>query len=241
MYKQPKDAARSKARCLLQVGARERPERTRRSSITFRCRLRWSSRSRPIGKRRSTEPTGRNVRLARRDFPWQTQISGSDVKRSATFRSVRPSTRYAIVAGRILSSAPSASTRCVVRARQSRRGGSVDAVRRAARLRKVRFRLHLSHRAGTRSGRISGRWCRSTARSSLPPSPCSSRCRSAFGIAVFLTEVAASSARPDRCRHRAARRHSEHHLRHVGPVRVRALHVRPREALAHRLISARCP
>ena len=42
------------------------------------------------------------------------------------------------------------------------------------------------------------------------------------------------SARADRLGDRAARRHSQHYLRHVGPVRVRALHVRPHRALAYR-------
>ena len=33
----------------------------------------------------------------------------------------------------------------------------------------------------------------------------------------------AVAAPPDRHRHRAARRHSQHHLRHLGPVRLRAV------------------
>ena len=43
-------------------------------------------------------------------------------------------------------------------------------------------------------------------------------------IAMFLTELVPDVAAPaDRHRDRAARRHSEHHLRHLGPVRVRAV------------------
>ena len=43
-------------------------------------------------------------------------------------------------------------------------------------------------------------------------------------IAMFLTELCPDVAAPaDRHRDRAARRHSQHHLRHLGPVRVRAV------------------
>ncbi len=48
-----------------------------------------------------------------------------------------------------------------------------------------------------------------------------------FGIALFLTEVwrRTGCVWPGCIRDRIARRHSvQHHLRHVGPVRVRALH-----------------
>ena len=45
-----------------------------------------------------------------------------------------------------------------------------------------------------------------------------------LGIAIFLTEICPERLRRQhRHRHRAARRHPEHHLRHLGPVRVRAL------------------
>ncbi len=45
-----------------------------------------------------------------------------------------------------------------------------------------------------------------------------------IGIALFLTELCPQlAAPPARHRDRAARRHPQHHLRHVGPVRVRAL------------------
>ncbi len=44
-----------------------------------------------------------------------------------------------------------------------------------------------------------------------------------FGIAVFLTEICPYPAAPaHRRRHRAARRHSLDHLRHLGHVRARA-------------------
>ena len=43
-------------------------------------------------------------------------------------------------------------------------------------------------------------------------------------IALFLTELCPHVvAASDRHRHRAARRHSQHHLRHLGPVRIRAV------------------
>ena len=43
-------------------------------------------------------------------------------------------------------------------------------------------------------------------------------------IAFFLTELCPPGAAPaDRHRHRAAGRHPQHHLRHLGPVRVRAV------------------
>ncbi len=45
-----------------------------------------------------------------------------------------------------------------------------------------------------------------------------------LGIAIFLTELCPySAAPPDRHRHRASGRHSQHHLRHLGPVRLRAV------------------
>ena len=48
-----------------------------------------------------------------------------------------------------------------------------------------------------------------------------------FGIALFLTEVApALAAQPGGIGGRIARRHSQHHLRHVGLVRLRSVHGR---------------
>ena len=44
-----------------------------------------------------------------------------------------------------------------------------------------------------------------------------------IGTAIFLTEIVPAPAAPaHRHRHRAAGRHPQHHLRHLGPVRVRA-------------------
>ena len=53
-------------------------------------------------------------------------------------------------------------------------------------------------------------------------------------IVPDLAEAAA------RHRHRTARRHPQHHLRHLGPVRVRAVPAADRPALAHRARSASC-
>ncbi len=48
-----------------------------------------------------------------------------------------------------------------------------------------------------------------------------------IGIAIFLTELCPKSLRrADRHRHRTAGRHSLDHLRHLGPVRLRALFLR---------------
>ncbi len=45
-----------------------------------------------------------------------------------------------------------------------------------------------------------------------------------IGIAIFLTELCPPDIAPaDRHRHRAAGGNPEHHLRHLGPVRVRAV------------------
>ena len=45
-----------------------------------------------------------------------------------------------------------------------------------------------------------------------------------IGIAIFLTEILPAPAAPaHRHRHRTARRHPQHHLRHLGPVRLCAL------------------
>ena len=56
-----------------------------------------------------------------------------------------------------------------------------------------------------------------------------------FGIAMFLTEIAPQvDARPGRRGDRTARRHPVDHLRHVGPVRARAVPGRTRLSLARR-------
>ena len=52
-----------------------------------------------------------------------------------------------------------------------------------------------------------------------------------------VPDVAAAS---DRHRHRAARRHSQHHLRHLGPVRVRAVPAAIRAAVPDRCVRAKC-
>ena len=45
-----------------------------------------------------------------------------------------------------------------------------------------------------------------------------------IGIAIFLTEICPRPLQAaDRHRHRTSGRHSQHHLRHLGPVRLRAL------------------
>ena len=63
-----------------------------------------------------------------------------------------------------------------------------------------------------------------------------------LGIAIFLTELCPPCAAPaDRHRDRAARRHPEHHLRHLGPVRLRALPAAVRAAGADRRRSGRVP
>ena len=60
-----------------------------------------------------------------------------------------------------------------------------------------------------------------------------------IGIALFLTDIAPRWTRgPIAHRHRAARRHPEHHLRHVGPVRVRAVHGAPTSSRGSTTISA---
>ena len=52
-----------------------------------------------------------------------------------------------------------------------------------------------------------------------------------IGIAIFLTELCPPVSAPtDRHRHRAAGRNSEHHLRHLGLVRVRPVHAAIRSA-----------
>ena len=55
-----------------------------------------------------------------------------------------------------------------------------------------------------------------------------------FGIALFLTEMCRVAQASARHRGRAARRDSQHHLRHVGPVRLRAAVRRLRAAVADR-------
>ena len=50
--------------------------------------------------------------------------------------------------------------------------------------------------------------------------------------------VPAMAAAPDRHRHRAARRHSQHHLRHLGPVRLRAVPAGDAAAVPDRYCSA---
>ena len=56
-------------------------------------------------------------------------------------------------------------------------------------------------------------------------------CRCRLVIALFLVELAPPAVVEAGGRgHRAAGRGAQHHLRHVGPVRVRAVHVRPRAA-----------
>ena len=52
-----------------------------------------------------------------------------------------------------------------------------------------------------------------------------------------VPDVAAAS---DRHRHRTARRHPQHHLRHLGPVRVRAVPAADAAAVADRRCSATC-
>ena len=62
-----------------------------------------------------------------------------------------------------------------------------------------------------------------------------------FGIALFLTEMSPPlAAPPARHRDRTAGRHPQHHLRHVGPVRVRPAVCRTRPTLAQRAFSATC-
>ena len=60
-------------------------------------------------------------------------------------------------------------------------------------------------------------------------------------IAFFLTELCPPIAAPaDRHRHRAAGRHPQHHLRHLGPVRVRAVPAEVRAAVPDRHASPTC-
>ena len=59
-------------------------------------------------------------------------------------------------------------------------------------------------------------------------------------IAFFLTELCPPMAAPaDRHRHRAAGRHPQHHLRHLGPVRVRAVPAAVRAAVPDRHLRQR--
>ena len=53
--------------------------------------------------------------------------------------------------------------------------------------------------------------------------------------------VPAVAAPSDRHRHRAARRHPQHHLRHLGPVRVRAVPAADLAAVPDRYARARSP
>ena len=60
-----------------------------------------------------------------------------------------------------------------------------------------------------------------------------------IGIAIFLTELCPFPLRkPDRHGDRAARRHPQHHLRHLGPLHLRALPADLRRARAHRRAGA---
>ena len=63
-----------------------------------------------------------------------------------------------------------------------------------------------------------------------------------LGIAVFLNELCPRRLRrPDRHRHRIARRHPQHHLRHLGPVRAGAVPAIDRAAGADRYVRGTCP
>ena len=110
---------------------------------------------------------------------------------------------------------------------------AVDGVGRPARVPDVRLALRHQHANGMRSAGMFGALVPiygtlvTSAIALIIAVPVS------FGIALFLTEIAPRwTARPGRHRDRAARRHPEHHLRHVGPVRVRAVHGRARRAVA---------
>ena len=63
-----------------------------------------------------------------------------------------------------------------------------------------------------------------------------------LGIAIFLTELCPPMLAPaDRHRHRAAGRHSQHHLRHLGLVRLRAVPaaIRPAGLIEHSSATSR--
>ena len=98
------------------------------------------------------------------------------------------------------------------------------------------------HRLGSGEQQVSARWCRSTARLSPALIAMLIAVPVSFGIALFLTEVAPNWMRgPVAAAIELLAGIPVDHLRHVGPVRVRADHGRNTSSRGSTTTSARWP